>query len=162
VTVQRFAAWVEPIAAQYRDGIAEGLRLARALRPEQLSLPSAEDAGWTVRDELVHMAASGGDFQRLLGAIVRGEQPDTSVFADTDARNARNLEARKAHSLEQVAAELEENGRVQQGLLAQLTDADESRTPDGMPFGLKDLLAGYGQHDAYHLAQIAAAIAAGE
>jgi len=153
MAANQFAPWVEPIAAGYRESRAESVRLAQSLDEHALVQPTG-DSGWTVRDELVHIAASGTDFARLLDPIVRGETPDTSVFADIDARNSRNLESRRGWSIAEIGTDLEGNGSLVQELLQKLHADDEARQPQGFPFSLKDLLGGYGQHDAYHLDQI--------
>jgi uncharacterized damage-inducible protein DinB len=155
----KFAAWVEPFAKQYRENRADAIDLARSLSADALGRPTG-DTGWSVREELVHIAASDSDFLRTLGAILRGENVDTSVFADIDARNARNLAECQGRSIEQVASDLEQNGEALQKLVAQLTDGDESRQPEGFPFPLRGLIEGYGMHEPYHVAQIRTAIGA--
>ncbi len=155
-----FAAWVESLAASYRGDRAEAVQLARSLSDGELKRPTG-DEGWTVREEIVHVAASDTDFVRTLGSILDGGTPDMSVFADIDARNARNLAAWQGRSMGEVANELERNGHATQEMLARLTDADESRQPDGLPFPLNQLLNGYGQHSPYHLGQIRRAVGGG-
>src|SRR5581483_9180931 len=144
-----FAAWVAPHAAAYQQHRAEAARLARSLSPEQLARPAA-DAGWTVRDEILHIASSDPDFIGMLGPLVAGGTPDTSAFADIDARNARNLAAWANRSMAEAAEALERNGREIEALLAQLKDEDETRQPDGLPFPLGQIVMGYGMHAAYH------------
>lgn len=155
-----FAEWVEPLAVSYRENYAEVVRLARWLTDEQLSRPTG-DEGWSVRTEVVHMAASDQDFANTLGAILDGRTPDLSIFVDIDARNARNLETWKERSIEDVAVALEKSGDVLQELLVRLGDEDETRQPDGMPFPLGQLIRGYGQHGPYHLGQMQRAIGQG-
>jgi hypothetical protein len=154
------AAWVQPFADSYRDSHAVAVQLARTLTREQMATPTGDEP-WTVREEMLHIAASDPDFIRVLTAIVRGEAPDTSVFADIDKRNARNLSEWASRSMQEVGDELESNGLVLQGLLAQLKDEDEARQPAGVPFATKDLIAGYGQHAPYHIGQIRKAIGQG-
>lgn len=156
----KFVSWVEPLAASYRANRADVVQVARAVSGEQLSLPTG-DEGWSVRQEIVHVAASDPDFVRTLGEILDGKALDLTIFTDIDARNARNLESWKDRSIKEVADELENNGRTLQVLLSRLTDEDESRQPEGMPFPLGGLINGYGQHGPYHLGQIRAAIGEG-
>ncbi len=160
MTAHSFAAWVEPLAASYRENRADIVQLTRTLTDEQLSLATG-DEGWSVREEVTHIAASDPDFVTTLGAILDGGTPDLSIFNEIDARNARNLEAWKSRSIEEIAGELEKNGHALQALLARLTVEDETRQPDGMPFPLAGLINGYGQHGPYHLGQIRAAIGEG-
>ena len=157
MTRYEFAIWVGPLAAAYREDRAEAVRIARSVSDVELSRPTG-DEGWSVREEMLHIAASDTDFVGVLGAIVRGETPDTSVFADIDARNARNLAAWQGRSMRELADELESNGRETQELLSQLKVEDESRQPGGVPFAIGQLLAGYGQHGPYHVGQIRQAL----
>jgi uncharacterized damage-inducible protein DinB len=150
-TATSFAAWVVPQVAAYREHRAEAARLARSLSADQLARPAA-DAGWTVRDELVHIASTDPDFVGMLRSLVAGGTPDTSAFADVDARNARNLAAWAERSMAYVADALERNGREIEALLARLTDEDERRQPDGIPFPLGQIVMGSGMHAAYHVA----------
>lgn len=155
-----FAPWVEPLAASYRENRAVAVRLARSLTREQMSAPTG-DEGWAVREEMLHIAASDPDFLRVLGAIIGGETPDTGVFADIDKRNARNLSEWASRTLQEVGDELEANGLALQELLSQLTDEDEVRQPEGMPFSIGQLIVGYGSHGPYHVGQVRAAIGQG-
>ena len=153
-----FASWVQPIAAGYHDAHVEAIDHARALSDEDLAKPTG-DSGWSVRDELAHMAASDGDFVATLMALVNGERVDLSIFDKIDERNARNLTEWADRSREDIASELERNDGKLQQLLAQLTPEDGERTPEGFPFPLAKMLQGYGMHHPYHLEQIAGALA---
>ena len=158
--VTTFASWVELPAASYRENRAEAVRLARSLTREQMAAPTG-DEGWTVREEMLHIAASDPDFIRALGEIIRGGSPDMSLFNDIDKRNARNLSEWASRPMREVGDELESNGEALQRLLAQLKEDDESRQPDGMPFSIGQLVAGYGTHGPYHVGQVHAAIGQG-
>jgi uncharacterized protein (TIGR03083 family) len=153
MTALNYAEWVSAHAEAVREAGARALELARTLSEAELARVT-EGEGWSVRDELAHIAASQTDFVGVLGAIVRGEMPDTSVFADIDVRNARNIEDRRGWPTSQIADELERSGGELQRLLARLTPEDETRTPDGFPFPLGQLLTGYAMHDPYHVGQI--------
>jgi uncharacterized damage-inducible protein DinB len=157
VAKREFAAWVEPFAGRYRESRAQVLGLARSLGVADFA-KSAGDEGWSVRDEFVHISASDADFIETLGALLRGGTVDTSIFADIDARNARNLAERKDRAMAQIAGDLHDSGEALQDLLAKLTADDESRQPAGFPFPLRGLVEGYGMHEPYHLGQIRAAI----
>lgn len=152
-----FASWVEPIAAGYHDAHVEAIERARTLSDEDLAKPTG-DSGWSVRDELTHMAAADGDFVRTLSAVVAGEQVDLSIFDNIDERNARHLSGWADRSREDIATALERNDGKLQELLARLTPEDETRTPAGFPFPLAQLMQGYGMHHPYHLEQIAGAL----
>lgn len=153
-----FAEWVRPIAASYHDAHEEAIEQARTLSHDDLAKPTG-DSGWSVRDELSHMAASDGDFVNTLTALVSGEKVDLSLFDNIDERNARHLAGWADRAREEIASELERRDGELQALLARLTADDEQRTPEGMPFPLADMLRGYEMHHRYHLEQIAAALA---
>jgi hypothetical protein len=95
---------------------------------------------------------------RTLGALVKGERVDLSVFDNIDERNARHLAGWVDRPREDIAAELERHDGELQALLAKLTPEDEKRTPEGFPFPLENMLQGYGMHHPYHLEQIAGAL----
>jgi uncharacterized damage-inducible protein DinB len=154
---RQFAAWVEPIAAQYRANRAESLQFARTLGAEQLVLPTG-DTGWSVRDELVHIAGADPFFLRTAAAFARGEKVDVNEMMDIDGRNTREMGARAGRTLEEIATELESNGDALQELLATFTAEDESRVPEGFPVPFGRLVESYGGHERYHLGQIRAAI----
>jgi len=158
MTTQQFAAWVEPWAQSYSDVRREGAARARTATAAELSQATG-DEGWTVREELLHLAASDTDFIDALGAMVDGRTPDTDVFIDIDARNKRNLAKWQSRSMEDVASALEHNIGTLHGLLGRLTADDERRRPDGIPLEIGQLVKGYGQHSPYHLAQIRDALA---
>ena len=155
--MRQFAAWVEEIALRYRDAHEEAIERARALSADELAMATG-DSGWSVKDELAHMAASDEDFAKTLGSVLDGQRADLSVFADIDERNARNLDAWSTRSTEEIAAALERSDGALQELLARLTAEDEQRVPDGFPFPLAQMLQGYGMHHPYHLEQIAGAL----
>jgi uncharacterized damage-inducible protein DinB len=154
----KFAAWVEPIAVAYHDAHVEAIERARTLSDDDLARPTG-DSGWSVRDELAHMAAADGDFVATLGAVVAGGQVDLSIFNNIDERNAHHLSGWADRPREDIAAELERHNAELQKVLARLTPEDETRTPAGFPFPLAQLLQGYGMHHPYHLEQIAGALA---
>ena len=157
MAVERFAGWVDPFAQRLRESRAEAVRLARSLGQEDLAAETA-DAGWSVRDELAHIASSDDDFLGFVRAVQRGETPDTSVFADIDERNARNLQSREGQSIARIANDLEENGIALQTVLQKFGEGDEARQPEGMPFTLGQMVHGYVQHEPYHLGQIREAV----
>ena len=155
---QTFVSWVEPFAAQYRASRVEAVAVAGSLTEVQLAVATG-DEGWTVRDEIAHIAGSDIDFLHTFGGILRGESVDMSLFNDIDGRNARNLAENAPRPMTEIARMLQENGDKLLELLAQLGDDDESRQPAGMPFPLRGLVEGYGQHEPHHLGQVRDALA---
>jgi uncharacterized damage-inducible protein DinB len=152
------AAWVESIAYAYHDAHAEAIERARTLSDADLAKPTG-DSGWSVRDELAHMAAADGDFVRTLSAVINGEQVDFRMFDNIDERNAHHLAGWSDRPREDIVAELDRHDGELQELLTRLTPEDEARTPDGFPFPLAQMLQGYAMHHPYHLEQIAGALA---
>ncbi len=156
-TAEGYAPWVEPIASAHRKVRAETLRVVRSLSDTQLAR-DAGDPGWSVRDELVHIAASESNVVKVLRAITEGQTADMSFFADLDANNARALEAARDRSMQDIADDLDALGGELQVLLARLAIEDETRQYAGLPFPIGQLVAGYQGHEPYHLEQIRAAV----
>lgn len=148
-----FAGWASPLVTKDLGHRAEAVTLARTLDSTALARRTADD-GWTVREELAHMASADADFIPRLAAMLDGEGVDMSVFAETDARNAQHLAERADQTAESIANELETNNRELETLYGRLTDEDAERQPPGLPFTLSALIAGYSQHGAYHVGQI--------
>jgi uncharacterized damage-inducible protein DinB len=153
-----FASWVEPIAAAYHDAHEEAIERARTLTDEDLARATG-DSGWSIRDELAHMASADSDFVATLTKLVSGERVDLSIFDNIDERNATHLTGWADRPREDIATELERHDSEMQALLARLTPEDETRTPEGFPFPLEKMLQGFAMHHPYHLEQIAGALA---
>ena len=159
MTTRTFAKWVEPAAAELRQGRAEIVRTANQLLPEHWSMPSPLE-GWSYKDLLAHLATGDWVFQTVLGAVTGGEPFDLAQI-DLDfinAGNARLLEERKGRSPQELIAEATAEGEETQELLAKLTDADESRTPEGRPMSLAEGLRRFPGHDRDHLSQLKTAL----
>lgn len=151
-----FAPWVEPIAAQLRAGREQIVELAQAGAAEAWSKPSPNE-GWTCKDLLAHLATGDWVCQTVLRAVVGDEAADLDVLGDLDAigrGNARLLEERAARSVEDLIAEVREEGEESQALLARLTDAHEPLRRQGAPMSLGDYLRGFPDHDRRHTEQL--------
>ena len=160
MTALRFAAWVEPIAERMRRTRAEIVELARSMPVDAWLRPSPND-GWTYHDLLAHVADdTDKNLHAALRAIANGRNIQAALWADLDERNTRGVMDRRAHSIEQLIAEIERDGETMQSLLAQLRSEDEHRTQPELhgTFGefLREGLAG---HDAAHLEQLRIATA---
>lgn len=109
MTDRTFAPWVEPIAAQLREGRAEIVALARSAPTETWS-KSSPNEGWTCRDLLAHLATGDWLCQTVLRAAVGDEAADPEALRDSDAisrSNARLLEERAGRSVEELLREVQ-------------------------------------------------------
>jgi hypothetical protein len=160
MTTRTYAAWVEPIAKEYREARAEFLRTGRQLLPEHWSMP-CPPGGWTYKDLLAHVA---GNTERLLhdltSDIIERRPIDlAAAAAETDARNARDVEARRETPADELLQELEDEGEAWQDLLTKLRDEDRDYQPQGAPFSVGAYFEqAAGTHDREHLAQLQTAL----
>lgn len=159
-----FAAWVEPMAAKFRQDREEVVRFARSLPAEAWSKPSPLP-GWTYKDILAHIGRGNEQhYQQLLRMVVAGMQIDTSIFkTDTDEVNARGVAERRDRSPDELIAELEDAGEEIQELLSRLTDEHQHLVQKAPPFHLEGYLrfvVREESHDLEHLAQLRTALEA--
>jgi uncharacterized damage-inducible protein DinB len=160
MTDRTFAPWVEPIAAQLREGREQIIALAGAAPAEAWSKPSPNE-GWTCKDLLAHLATGDWVCQTILRAVVGDEAADLDALGDLDAigrGNARRLGERAARSVEELVGEVREEGEETQALLARLTEAHEPLRREGAPMSLGDYLRGFPNHDRQHSAQLRTAL----
>ncbi len=158
MTTRTFAAWVEPIAEQVRSNRAEIARTVAEIAPEDWSKPSP-DEGWSYRDLLAHLAGdTGKNVLNVLRSIVAGERVDPALFTDIDSKNARDLEERRQRSIEELRAEITQDGEKILDLLTQLNEGHAELRQDDFPLPLGEALKPFPQHDASHLAQLRAAL----
>ncbi len=153
MTNATFVDWVAPHAASYRAVRAEAVTLALAATQEDL-VHGTGDTGWTVLDEIVHLAIADEDFIRVLTTVIEGQVLDTSIFGDIDSRNAENLLKGRNRPIPELATALKHNSVTLVELLSRLNASDEFRQPEGFPFTLGKLVAAYGMHAPYHVAQL--------
>jgi len=157
MSTRQAPAWAIGYAGGFVAARTEAASLACSVSDEQLRQPTG-NAGWTLRDEFLHIASSEKDFMVALGTLVEGRTPDLSVFANIDERSARNLAAWRDRSMTEVADTLEQHAVALNELLARLDEADGTRQPEGMPFAIGEMVRGYAMHDGYHLGQIRAGL----
>jgi uncharacterized protein (TIGR03083 family) len=152
-----FARWVEPLARTLARDRADVIAFARSTPPDFWSRASAVD-GWTNHDLLAHLAGGNDQLvQTLLRAIATGATlPPSELQPDTDAENARRIEARRSWSVDDLIAYLERDGADMQDLLSRLTDADGELRPEGLGLSVGQFLriVEHERHDYEHLAQL--------
>jgi uncharacterized protein (TIGR03083 family) len=155
-----FAAWVEPIATQFRQARAELVAIARAM-PEGVWEQPSPNEGWTYSDLLAHIAGDTDKrFLQALRTILARQSVDLAALrAGIDECNARNIEERRGRTIDELIAEIEADGEETQGLLARFTDADEDWQPEGLATTAGNALRGVspGLVIREHLAQLRAA-----
>lgn len=161
MTTRTFVAWVEPIAAELREGRAQIADVARSAAADAWSQPTSYE-GWTCRDVLAHLAGdTGKGSSAAMRAAVTRRTPDPAPFAaGVDALNARDVEERKQRTMVDIIAEIEADGEEWQELLSQLTEADEEVRWAGFPWKLGGYLRILAQHDQDHLADLRTALEA--
>ncbi len=162
----RFAPWVKPIARRDREGREELIRFARSLSKESWLLPSPLE-GWTCRDVLAHLAGDTGKwFERFLQSVLRDQRLDAERFGpqrDPDELNAMDIDARRNHTVRELIAEIESDGRKHEEMLSSLTDDHEHHLLAHYSYSLGEFLrnreaGNRGGHDREHLAHIQAAV----
>jgi uncharacterized protein (TIGR03083 family) len=158
-----FASWVEPYAARWRDARAELLEFARSTPAEGWSRPSPLE-GWSCKDLLAHAAANTGRNTHRLTEDVLARRPIdlAALTAEVDATNASDIEARRGRSVDELIAELEEEGEAWQDLMTKFGDEDKDYVPEGAPFSVSAYFEqAAGTHDREHLDQLRSALPAG-
>lgn len=155
-----FAAWVEPFAAGYREVRAELIGLARSL-PSEAWLKASPLDGWTYKDMLAHLAGNTGRnaHRVLLDVLARRPLDLAALTSEVDATNARDVAERRARSVEELIAELEQEGDDWDDLLTRLRDEDKDYQPPGAPFSVSAYFdQGAGGHDLAHMDQLRTAL----
>jgi hypothetical protein len=120
--------------------------------------PIFADSDWTVKDLLAHVAAWDRWEHRAMAALVAGEAPDFAVVEDTDAFNARAVDAWRDRTLAEVLTELY---GARAAWVAWLRDVPleeffRPRELQGWDWAFPNCLEIQWQHDAEHAAQLAA------
>jgi hypothetical protein len=156
----KFAAWVEPIAAMYRERREELIAFARS-RPSGDWRCEAYESGWTCKDVLAHVAGdTGQNLHAALRAIVEGRRVPAELFVDFDERNERDVQERRGRSVSELIDELLAAGEETQRLLSLLATEDQHRREPGLRGTLPEALRALAVHDEVHGEQIRAAIEA--
>ncbi len=162
----KFAPWVEPIARRDREGREEVIRFARSLSPESWLLPSPLE-GWTCKDVLAHLAGDTGEwFENFLQSVLRDQPLDAERFGpqrSPDVLNAVDIDARRNHTVPELIAEIESDGRKHEEMLSSLTDDHEHHLLAHYSYSLGEFLSSRdagnrGGHDRDHMAHIQAAL----
>ena len=158
-----FAAWVEPVARELRQGRGEITRTARKFLPEMWTMPSPLE-GWTYKDLLAHLASGEWVFQTMLRDVLGVETslPKQATLEYVNDGNAERLAERKDTSVQELIDEIATEGEKTQELLSKLTDDIDLATVawhrDGQPVTLEQWVTGFPQHDATHGAQLKTAL----
>ncbi len=160
-STRSFAAWVEPIATEFRQARAELVATTRAVPENVWRLPSPNE-GWTYNDLLAHIAGDTDKrFLQALRTILARQPVDLAALrAGIDECNARNIQERRGRTINELITEIEADGEETQELLARFTDADEDWQPAGLGTTAGNALRGAspGLVVREHLAQLRAAL----
>jgi uncharacterized protein (TIGR03083 family) len=153
---------VEPIAATDRKVRADLREFVQSLTAEDWQRPSTFP-GWTCRDVLAHLAGDSEKmFAYILSSVIDGKPLDSARVgpeAPVDDANARDVEARRGRSVDELLAEIEAEGENRQDLYAQLTDAHRNLRQAEYPITFGEYVSGNpGGHVREHLAQLRVAL----
>ena len=149
-----YAPWVEPVVADFRRERGVVSEFARSAAPPFWEQATALE-GWACKDILAHLAAgTNKQVQAILQAVVTKTRLDPAIFGDTDAVNAREVEARRSRPVDAVIAEYEADTEEILDLLAQLQESDGELRQKDFTMSLGDALKMFPSHDREHLEQL--------
>jgi hypothetical protein len=155
-----FADWVKPYAERWHDARTDVLEFARSAPADAWSRPSPLE-GWSCKDLLAHIAANTGRNTHRMSEDVLACRPVdiAALTAEVDGINASNVESRRDHPMDELIAELEDEGQAWQELLTRFRDEDKDYVPEGAPFSVSAYFEqAAGTHDREHLEQLRSAI----
>jgi uncharacterized protein (TIGR03083 family) len=109
------------------------LALVEGLSQADFARPTA-NAGWSVKDEIAHLASIEARIRLMLAAVLSG-RAWSADRAELDAFNAGCVEERRTWTAEAVIAELRTTGQETATLLAQLTPEQLDQQWDHPIFG---------------------------
>ncbi len=156
MALRPFAPWVEPFAGDLRRTRAEIADFAGSAPAGFWDSPSPND-GWSNKDLLAHLATSHWVLQSLLRLAIDGVPFE---FSGPDAGNAERVAERRSLSVPDLIAEVEAEGEETQALLQRITPEHADFRRAGAPRTLAETLAGFVNHDPYHLNQLRAGLEA--
>jgi len=120
----------EELLSSIRDERARLDAVVHALGEADLSEPSL-DGGWSVKDVLAHIAVWERRLLTALEAAARGDVPVWPevgyTFRDTDRLNARDFEANRGRSLEDVRRESRRSFEETLGAIERFSEDDLTR-----------------------------------
>jgi len=157
MTERVFAPWVQPIAEELGHRRADVSAFARSAPEEIWERPSGVD-DWTCKDIMSHLAAgTGKQHQALVRAVLSNTRVDPNLFGNAEVVNGRDVEERRAQSIDTIIAEYEADTEELLDLLAQLTEEDQGRRQKGFDQTFGEALPIFGRHELEHLTQLRAA-----
>ena len=152
-----FAPWVQPIAEELAARRADVSAFARSAPEEIWELPSGVE-GWSCKDIMAHLAAgTGKQHQALLRAVVSNTRVDPNLFGNAEVINGRDVDERRAQSIDAIIAEYESDTEELLDLLSQLRKDDHGRRQKGFDQTFGEALPIFGRHELEHLTQLRAA-----
>jgi len=152
-----FAAWVQPIAEEFRTARSEVLQFARAA-PSEFWERQSPDEGWTCKDIMSHLAAgTGKQLQTLLRSVTTRTRLDPNLFGNAEVVNGRDVTERRGRPIEAIIDEYESDTEELLELLSQLTEEDQGRRQKDFEQSFGEALPIFGRHELEHLTQLRAA-----
>ena len=154
-----FAAWVQIIAAELREGRRQIVEVARAVPVDRWDRASSVD-GWTYKDILSHLAAGDIFCQAVVSAVIGGGPVDLREFGSArEERTANILRQRRQRPISELLDEVKSEGLRTEALISRLTDEDEAvsvtiSNSTGAATTLGAYLRAFPDHDKEHIAQL--------
>ncbi len=135
------------------------VQLARGLSEEDLARPT-ENEGWTVRDTLAHTVSSEAGLRATVQRILGGQKTATPGF-DLAAHNAKQIEKRKAMTVEDLLAKMVTSREETWRLLEQISPeqlGERGCLSSGREATVEEVLTRIAHHEEEHGAQISRAV----
>ena len=147
------------LIAFLQEARAESVALARSLSAQDLKVPVHLE-GWDVKDVVAHMASSEAGLINTANRIAAGQGQPSPGF-DLHTHNQRQVEKRRAQSVEELLAEMERSRAEMLPALASMSDeqlAANGFMSSGLPTDVLAVFRRIGDHEKAHCQEIRGAI----
>ena len=137
----------------------ETVALAKSLSAQDLKVPVHLE-GWDVKDVVAHMASSEGGLINTANRIAAGQGQPSPGF-DLHIHNQKQVEKRRAQSVEELLAEMERSRAEMLPALASMSDeqlAAKGSMSSGLPTDVLAVFRRIGDHERAHCQEIRAAV----
>ncbi len=138
----------------------ELLALCRQMTHNEWSLPADGEAGWTVKDNVLHLSISEPGLISLAQRALRGEPLRRPDF-DLDYYNQRQVAKYREKTPDEIIADLDAARTATLAFLETLSDDDLDKEAEDKYFGritVEYLIRRIATHDRHHLEVIRRAL----